>query len=50
MQPTAMLGLGKVLGSPKPFFVFKSSAHSGAMAVRRHTAVEKQGKSSAGDP
>ena len=40
---TAMLGLGKVLGSPKPFCA--KALLSGAMAVRRHTAaVEKQGK------
>ena len=38
-----MLGLGKVLGSPKPFCA--KALLSGAMAVRRHTAaVEKQGK------
>ena len=40
---TAMLGLGKVLGIPKPFCA--KALLSGAMAVRRHTAaVEKQGK------
>ena len=40
---TAMLGLGKVLGIPKPLCA--KALLSGAMAVRRHTAaVEKQGK------
>ncbi len=39
----AMVGLGKVLGIPKPFCA--KALLSGAMAVRRHTAaVEKQGK------
>ena len=40
---TAMLGLGKILGIPKPLCA--KALLSGAMAVRRHTAaVEKQGK------
>lgn len=40
---TAMLGLGKVLGIPKPLCA--KALLSSAMAVRRHTAaVEKQGK------
>ena len=40
---TAMLGLGKILGIPKPFCA--KALISGAMAVRRHTAaVEKQGQ------
>ncbi len=39
----AMVGLGKVLGIPKPFCV--KALLAGAMAVRRHTAaVEKMGK------
>ena len=39
----AMVGLGKILGIPKPFCA--KALLSGAMAVRRHTAaVEKQGK------
>ena len=40
---SAMLGLSKILGIPKPFCA--KALLSGAMAVRRHTAaVEKQGK------
>jgi len=40
---SAMLGLGKILGIPKPLCA--KALLSGAMAVRRHTAaVEKQGK------
>ena len=40
---SAMLGLGKQLGIPKPFCA--KALLSGAMAVRKHTeAVEKQGK------
>ncbi len=40
---TAMLGMSKVLGIPKPLCA--KALLSGAMAVRRHTAaVEKQGK------
>lgn len=40
---SAMLGLSKILGTPKPFCA--KALLSGAMAVRRHTAaVEKQGK------
>ena len=40
---SAMLGLGKVLGIPKPFCA--KALLSGAMAVRKHTnAVEKLGK------
>ena len=40
---TAMLGLGRILGIPKPLCA--KALLSGAMAVRRHTAaVEKQGK------
>ena len=40
---TAMVGLGKILGIPKPLCA--KALLSGAMAVRRHTAaVEKQGK------
>lgn len=39
----AMVGLGKVLGIPKPFCA--KALLAGAMAVRRHTAaVEKKGK------
>ena len=39
----AMVGLGKILGIPKPFCA--KALLNGAMAVRRHTAaVEKQGK------
>ena len=40
---TAMVGLGKILGIPKPFCA--KALLAGAMAVRKHTnAVEKQGK------
>ena len=40
---TAMLGLGKVLGIPKPLCA--KALMAGAMAVRKHTkAVEKQGE------
>mgnify|MGYP006891364582 CR=1 FL=1 len=40
---SAMLGLSRILGIPKPFCA--KALLSGAMAVRRHTAaVEKQGK------
>ena len=40
---SAMVGLGKILGIPKPLCA--KALLSGAMAVRRHTAaVEKQGK------
>ena len=40
---SAMVGLGKILGIPKPFCA--KALLSGAMAVRKHTnAVEKQGK------
>lgn len=40
---TSMIGLGKILGIPKPFCV--KALLSGAAAVRRHTAaVEEQGK------
>ena len=40
---SAMVGLGKILGIPKPFCA--KALLAGAMAVRKHTnAVEKQGK------
>ena len=40
---SAMVGLGKILGIPKPFCA--KALLEGAMAVRKHTnAVEKQGK------
>lgn len=40
---TAMLGLSKILGIPKPLCA--KALMAGAMAVRKHTkAVEKQGE------
>ncbi len=43
VMASAMVGLGKILGIPKPFCA--KALLAGAMAVRKHTnAVEKQGK------